>query len=267
MVFVGLRLAELFAPAWVGAAALRLFTRPRHYPRPAHECAVLAEAERLTIPMPKGKLPAWRWGEGPVVLLVHGWEGRGSQLAPFVQPLVDAGYCVVSFDAPGHGDAPGRTANLLSFAHAIAAVVAAIGPVHGVVAHSMGGAASLYALRSGLGVQRAVFVAPANAGKAIERFCAFAGLSPGTARRMEALLEERFGVPLEHFSGPRLAADLDVSALVIHDDRDRYVPWGDGAAIAEAWSGSALHTTSGLGHHRILRDPEVVERAVAFLRA
>ena len=45
------------------------------------------------------------WGEGPVVLLVHGWGGWRGQLGRFVAPLVDAGHRVVAVDAPGHGDA------------------------------------------------------------------------------------------------------------------------------------------------------------------
>ena len=31
------------------------------------------------------------WGHGPVVYLVHGWGGRGSQLAGFVEPTGAAG--------------------------------------------------------------------------------------------------------------------------------------------------------------------------------
>lgn len=263
--FGSLRLLDAVAPTVAARVGLALFTRPRQYPRPERETEVLARGEAFKVPFGFGALPAWRWGAGPVVVLVHGWEGRGSQLAALVDPLVDAGFTVVAFDAPAHGDAPGTYANLFKFADAITAVTAFMGPVHGLVAHSMGGAAALYALRCGLGVQRVVFVAPANAGLALQRFGGFVGLSSETVDRMGELLEARVGLPIEHVAGPRLASDLGMPALVIHDDADRFVPWGDGAAIAEAWSGSDLHTTSGLGHHRILRDPEVVERAVAFL--
>ena len=44
------------------------------------------------------------------------------------------------------------------------------------------------------------------------------------------------------------------------------MPWSDGAAIAGAWPGARLVTTTGLGHRRILRDERVVSQAVAFVK-
>src|SRR3712207_7030695 len=53
--------------------------------------------------------------------------------------------------------------------------------------------------------------------------------------------------------------------LVVHDRDDAYTPVADGAAIAAAWPDARLRVTSGLGHRRILRDPEVVAEAVEFV--
>jgi pimeloyl-ACP methyl ester carboxylesterase len=64
-----------------------------------------------------------------------------------------------------------------------------------------------------------------------------------------------------------MAAALDTPLLVMHDRDDPTVPWAEGAAIATAWRGAELVTTSGLGHRDIVRDPDVVARAVAFLSA
>src|SRR6185503_15435757 len=129
-------------------------------------------AEHLLIDGPHGELAVQRWGKGPLVILVHGWNGRGSQLGGFVQPLVDAGFQVVAFDAPGHGGPRGASSSLVRFADAFDAVVDAtrpfFQPLAAVVAHSMGGAAVTYALsrraeRSAdaeLGSPRLVFIAP-----------------------------------------------------------------------------------------------------------
>jgi hypothetical protein len=54
---------------------------------------------------------------------------------------------------------------------------------------------------------------------------------------------------------------------VIHDRGDAVVPWQHGQVIAHAWRGAGLLMTDGLGHHRILGDPDVVAAAVAFLAA
>jgi pimeloyl-ACP methyl ester carboxylesterase len=54
--------------------------------------------------------------------------------------------------------------------------------------------------------------------------------------------------------------------LVIHDREDKQIPFGMGKAIAAAWQGAELLSTRGLGHNRILRDPEVVRSAIDFIQ-
>mgnify|MGYP003786172511 CR=1 FL=1 len=53
--------------------------------------------------------------------------------------------------------------------------------------------------------------------------------------------------------------------LIVHDVNDMSIPVGDGPAIAAAWVGARLRTTAGLGHRRILRDPDVVAEVVDFV--
>src|SRR5262249_38973727 len=77
------------------------------------------------------------------------------------------------------------------------------------------------------------------------------------------LLQRRYGVS---FPELRLSADAPrIPALVVHDRRDKRVPLRDGIAICRSWPEARLLVTSGLGHHRILRSPEVVRRAVRYL--
>ena len=45
------------------------------------------------------------------------------------------------------------------------------------------------------------------------------------------------------------------------------MPLRDGLEIVAGWPNASLVRTRGLGHHRILRDPRVIARAVAFLGA
>jgi pimeloyl-ACP methyl ester carboxylesterase len=54
--------------------------------------------------------------------------------------------------------------------------------------------------------------------------------------------------------------------LIVHDLCDREVPWGDGELYARLWNNARLLTTKGLGHNRILDDPEVIEAVLAFVR-
>src|SRR5689334_4455814 len=106
--------ADLVSPTLASELALRAFLTPQRAPRPERERALLEVARPL--PISAGGLPlaAWSWGGEDreprgTVLLVHGWAGRGAQLGSLVAPLVNAGRRVVTWDAPAHGDSPGRT--------------------------------------------------------------------------------------------------------------------------------------------------------------
>jgi pimeloyl-ACP methyl ester carboxylesterase len=54
--------------------------------------------------------------------------------------------------------------------------------------------------------------------------------------------------------------------LVVHDEDDRAVPFEGGYRLSRAWPGARFRATNGLGHARILRDPETVRAAVDFIR-
>jgi pimeloyl-ACP methyl ester carboxylesterase len=253
------------APEASGRVARRLFMHPRHHRRPEREEALLRTAR--PVKLPEG-LRAWAWGAGPTVLLVHGWEGRGAQLGAFVQPLVAAGHTVVALDGPAHGESSGEETHPLAFAEALLAVGRHLGPLAGVVAHSFGASSTVIALSRGLDAARVVLVAgPSSLTRVLHRFGAFLSL-PDTARdAFIRQVEERVGVPADDIHPALLAPSLRQPALLVHDVEDVVVPFLDSDEMVRAWPGARLLETRGLGHRRILRDPDVVARATEFLCA
>ena len=257
--------------------AERLFTSPRRHTRPDRERAVLGSATPLTIdvrlraPRWHGttlRLAAWHWGRGPTVLLVHGWEGRGSQLGALVEPLVAAGMSVVAFDAPGHGDSPDHRLYLTDLADCVADVAAATGPVHAIIAHSFGAAAVLLAhARGNVSAARNVLISPnVLIDEAVRRFAHLVGLDDRDRAALEQRLADQTGVAIADLALPRLAGHREDALLVIHDRNDREVSFEHGARLAAAWPRAQLRETDGLGHRRILRDPDVLAAAVDFVR-
>jgi pimeloyl-ACP methyl ester carboxylesterase len=257
--------------------AERLFTTPRRHSRPDRERAVLASARELSIevtlraPRWNGatiRLAAWHWGTGPTVLLVHGWEGRGSQLGSFVEPLVAAGMSVVAFDAPGHGDSHDHRIYLTDLADCVTDVIAAIGPVHAIVAHSFGCAAVLLAnRRSGARAARNVMISPnVLIEDSVRRFARLVGLDENDRASLEERLAEQTGVGIADLAIENLAAGRDDELLVFHDRDDREVAFEHGHRLAATWPSAELRETSGLGHRKILRDADVLTAAVAFVR-
>ena len=262
------RTLSAVAPALAARRAVRLFTTPPRARRPAAEVDLLETARARPIQVGERRVETWAWGTGPSVLLVHGWGGRGAQLGTLVGPLVARGFSVATFDAPGHGASDAGMVTVTEITTAIRAVAQARGPLAALVAHSVGATAAVRALWEGLDAGAVVLVAPAaDLVTPALRFTETFGFSREVRERMHRRLEERMGRSWSAFDAIELAPALTAPVLVIHDRGDAEVPWQHGAAIARAWRGSEMLMTEGLGHGRILRDPDVVAAAAAFVAA
>lgn len=248
------------SPALAERTAARLFLTPRRLPRPDVESALLAHGRAFRV---EG-LAVWRWGSGPPVLLVHGWEGRGAQLGALVPPLVERGFSVVAFDAPAHGASAGSRSNVGDFADAVAAVGARLGEPRLIVGHSLGAIASLLAVRRGAATKGLVLVSPPSPTEALAVFRDALDVSESIMAGMRTHVEQAVGATFDEVEGAHLARDLAIPGAIFHDVRDREASVRISEQIARAWPRATLHTTEGLGHRRILNDPDVVEQIAAF---
>lgn len=264
------RTAELVAP-WLGA---RIATdRWFRIPVKSLDPAVPVGGTLFEVASQRHIVRGTTWGDGPVVYLMHGWGGRGSQLTAYVEPLVRAGHRVVMFDAPSHGDSdPGPSGAGYShgpqFGHALDAVASKYGPAKAVIAHSMGAVPTLMTLKYGwLAAERLVFVAPmARLSTQFDGFERLLGFGPRTRRRMERNTEELVGFSVEEFDVVDLASRMGpVPTLIVHDRGDRQTSYAESMDLAARLPDAELISTEGLGHHRILRDTLVVKRVTAFV--
>ena len=264
---LAIRLLGLVSPALAGRWAYRLWFQPVRFAEPAQEKKWRSNAQPLSVVLRGQPLAVDAWGAGRTVLLVHGWHGRGAQLGAFAPDLVRAGFRVVTFDAPAHGHSPGRATNLPEISEAIHAVARACGPVHAIIGHSFGVACSIYAVQQGLKLNRMVAISPPDSARHLtEKFFTALDIAPPVQEIFNRKLEAQFGADLwQRFSPEVMARQLDMPGLVIHDQDDRDVPIEEGMAVAQAWPGAQFVRTTGLGHRRILRDPDVIARVTAFI--
>lgn len=273
----GFGILQLISRSTAVRLAARLFVQPRRHRSPERERLVLVEAARSTV-RHKGKdiavyawdpRPAGSGGESPpTILLVHGWEGRGGQLGAFVAPLLGAGMRVVAFDHVGHGESDGRACALPTMRDTLHTLAESflMGPPDGVIAHSMGSFAVSLAMADGWRETAAVYVSPPDDllvyfGRYLELVTGSRDLLPD----MIELMEERFGEAVEEFEFRHLVETLNQPLLVLHSTDDPDVPIDGGRFVAEHWPGAAIREFEGLGHRRILRDPEVHRAATDFL--
>lgn len=266
LMMMAIAAADRVRPRLAAELALRAFlTPPRRRKRAPEEHRLLAAADGFAIAAAGAEVRVWSWGHGPAVLLVHGWGGRGTQLGALVEPLLERGRSVVTFDAPGHGASSGERATLAAMAETTRAVAERVGGVEAVIAHSFGAAATTAAISRGMGAKRVAYVAPLfGVLDGVGRFTTMLGLSAEARGYLHEELAAANLATAAELDGPLLAPRMTAPLLVVHDRDDKEVPFADGVAAAAVWPGARMVTTAGLGHQRILRDPDVVSALAEF---
>ena len=269
MIGAGVRLLSRVSASAASRVAFELFRTPRRHALPERERILLRDATAFELRLSKSTvIKGSKWGgdSEPLVVLFHGWEGRGSQLAAFAGPLTRRGFRVIAFDAPGHGSSSGLQSSLPHFAWSLRGVADAEGIPHAIIGHSLGCAAATLAMRDGLAIRKAVFMAPPlNPSDYTHQFGAMFGLSDEVIHGLRKRIEERFLRKWDDYSLAAMAPAMSADLLVVHDRDDVETPWIGGARLVELWPGARLVTTEGLGHRRILREPSVIEEAAAFI--
>jgi pimeloyl-ACP methyl ester carboxylesterase len=251
-------------PARSAESAAILFLTPRKYPLKSWEEEKEQQGERLSL---SNGLSAIKWGESSQrVLLVHGWESRATQIAGFIDVIVDAGYQVIALDGPAHGRSTGRQANPLMFAKAVVQANDEIGPFCAIVGHSMGGSAVAIALSEGVKCNKVVLISsPSSITGVLQRFARFIGLPPESTQCFIRKVGENVGRSPEALNVAELIKSVSSRALIIHDHNDLEVPYSDAVAIQKNWQGASLVSTTGYGHRLIIRQVNVWQSIVKFI--
>jgi pimeloyl-ACP methyl ester carboxylesterase len=261
------------APGPAGRLAYKLWIRPPRYSMPQNEQQSLASARQSEIHHAQHRVVRYEWTpeanrpETKTVLLVHGWSGRGTQLAPFVRPLLDRGYRVVSFDAPAHGQSSGKQTNLYEIADTLLKLEKLDQGYDAIITHSFGGPCVAAAMKRGMKTDCIVNIAPpASVSGLVEKFCSILRIPENAVSSLFCAIEQQFGKAVwQEAAMETTVAAFTTPALVIHDVDDHDVPWQEGMAIAQAWKHARFILTRGLGHRRILKDENTIRETVSFI--
>ena len=251
------------APVRVGRFYARKFCTPARRRASAWETEILAGAEV------RGHFDGCayaEWGKGPTILLIHGWEGRGSQLGRFVGPLVEAGFRVVAWDAPAHGGSEGEITNLARAAEAFSAFASAQGPVYGIVAHSFGGMIARLAIALGLEVERFVQIAsPARVQQVFDEFTRLVRLPRRAAGAFQNEIEKEAGIAASEIDALLAHPWPGTASLAIHCRDDSKVSIREAEELVAVTPGFTLREFKGYGHSRILLAKDVIGVVSRFM--
>lgn len=259
---------EMIAPRYAHNWFVKMFFSPPKYSIPAAEQEVLQQAQRSQVYIGAMPIEVYTWGSGPAVLLVHGWAGRASQFRSFVLYLIDRGYQVVAFDAPAHGNSKGRRTNIFQFRDVILQLESRAGGFQAIVAHSIGGAAAIFALSEGIKTQTVITIATPSIGdEIIHEFALRINGSVKAEEKLKAYIRQTFQRPFNELMASHFARQMDqrIDWLIIHDEQDKEASVKNAQQLYEAYPRAIVKITSTLGHTRILRDEDVIISCLKFI--
>ena len=256
-----------FAAHWYFA---RLFFTPLKFRTPEKERKSETFADKFTLTVSGKKVQCYSWGTGDVyILFVHGWAGRATQFRRFVKPVIAAGYRMVAFDGPAHGNSEGGRTSILEFEEALKKIYDLRGIPEGIIAHSFGGGAVLFAAMNGLPVDKLINIGTPTIGdEIINTYLRTIHGSSSTGVFFKDYMIRKYGKPFDAFTSLHFVKHLPrpVNLLLVHDEDDKEVIIRHAEELVRAYPQAGFVRTQGLGHTRILKDDGVIRTCVTFIR-
>lgn len=228
---------------------------------------LLAEAEEFRFGPDESRI-AWSLGAGPTVILVHGYSGRGVQMAALAQAIAAKGFRAVCFDAGGHGASRPEKVGFFTFMNDTRDLTDHLGgTIHALVGHSAG-ALGMMRARELFGVKArkyALICAPLFPYPPLNNMRA-AGASEATLAHVKAILSDQFRMSWSDLAkGACFAPEADAALFAAYDRADQTVSYDNAEALATLWPNAQIQKTEDYGHNRILQAPETLAAVPAFL--
>lgn len=263
---------ERWAPFLAQRIFRLVFYFPVGYRIPDKEKVAESHAKLFSIYATGKKIQGYRWGEEekPYILLVHGWAGRAAQFRKFIKPLQASGYQVIGLDGPAHGKSEGTKTTILGFEQMFLEAFSKLGEPAGIITHSFGGAAIIFASMNGLPVKKLVNIAsPSIADEILKTYLRAINGSWPSAEKFKEFVLKKTGKRFEEFTALHAIRHLPgpIDLLMIHDEGDEDVFILHAEELLKVYPSAKLIKTSGLGHTRILKDERVISKTIEFLRS
>ncbi|WP_109437458.1 alpha/beta fold hydrolase [Aquimarina sp. AU119] len=263
------KILNWISPLLASRFAARIFLTPFGYKIPEREKKMYATSkkEQIFIRKINREVMVYTYGDSKKkILLVHGWSGSGTQLSKIADALIAKGYSTISFDAPAHGDSPGKRTMLPHFIETIYQLEEMYGPFEAAIGHSLGGMSLLRATKYGLQIKKLVIIGTANSITAITKnFAKNLQLNKKVARLLKAYFDKRYGEDLDNYSGAISASGVNIPTLVVHDKNDVDVHYSAAYEINDNLTNGKLLITEQLGHRKILGTLEVISKIENFI--
>ncbi|PQV46606.1 alpha/beta hydrolase family protein [Jejuia pallidilutea] len=257
----------LFSPKYAAKLALQLFSTPRKGKLKASEAVFLKTAQHKDFQYTGFTIKTYKWsGTRSTILLAHGWESNAFRWKNLIELLSTKDYNIIALDAPAHGASGNKEFNAVLYSECINMVANYFKP-NVIIGHSVGGMSTVFALNSfTINVERIILLGAPDAFISIfTNYENMMGYSKRTSNAIKNLIVKKFKHQPEHFSTSNFTSNLNIEGLIIHDKKDRIIPFNDAVKIHNKFKKAKLIETKGYGHG--LKSKEVYNHILNFLNA
>ncbi|WP_411895935.1 alpha/beta hydrolase [Winogradskyella sp. A2] len=261
-----LNATSLISSKYASKKALSLFASPRKGRYNDVQKQLLAKANYKELTYDNLKIATYHFkGSNKTVLLAHGWESNASRWSYLFDDLLREKYNIVLLDGPAHGNSGGKQFNAILYSEFIRIVTETYKP-EVLIGHSVGGMASVFCMHNHQlnFVNKMVLLgAPAHFTGVFTRYKSMMGYNHRISKGLDSIVLERFGNPTDYYSAANFTKEIKAKGLIIHDKKDKIIPYEDALLFANRYKNSELITTTGFGHS--LRDKSITPKIIRFI--
>ncbi len=217
------------------------------------------------------ELQFYFWGNSDKkILIVHGWDGMTADFSELINALVKAGFSVVAFDLPAHGNSAGNLTHLPMVITLLKKIIPKYGSFYGVIAHSLGAAAtafSLAELNGSISMSKLVLMGlhPVPF-EFFKQFQYVLGINDKLFEKCVLYVEEKVGRRVRGMSVHEANSSISAEkVLLVHDENDQVANLKIIEKLNSEWKNSELFYGEHGGHYKHYKHPEVIERVVKFM--
>lgn len=261
-------LLERAAPKIAEYIAVRLFLRPQKHIKHISSTAAV-HGFRLKFFLINGnRIATYLKGEGPVVVFLHGWSGRGLQFRYMADALVNEGFKCVLIDAPAHGLSDGKQTDIFEISDAFVTISSNFSNIKAVVGHSLGAAVISYSIYEGSGFSAFVSIAaPVIAQDILDHFTNTINASSEIQSAIRSKAVERYGKSFDEVAMQNTFKGVACPVLALHGERDRDVPAEHLDVLKRINPQIKTVRFSDVGHRGILKRSESVQVIVDWVKS
>ncbi|MFD2823179.1 alpha/beta hydrolase [Lacinutrix iliipiscaria] len=208
----------------------------------------------------------YRWvGKNKTILLAHGWESNAARWKTLIEKLKKQDYNIIALDAPAHGRSGSKRFNAILYSEFINVAVKKFNP-DVIIGHSVGGMASIfyqYKYQNPELEKLVLLGSPSNFTGVFNRYSKMMGYNAKVNRQIDQIVLNKLGQLPSYFSAARFSKSITASGLIIHDEKDKVIPYSDAKQYEQEFKNAKLITTQGFGHS--LNNDTVIEHIKTFI--